>query len=96
MGSMKSLGIMSYTTEEKVYTYYGIDNSGMVSTSVARGTVQGDTWVYADEFKMGGKLVKSRYTLKHSSPNSYTFKWDVQGEGGAWTPVMEGTTTRAK
>ena len=43
MGPMKGLGMMSYSGEEKVYTYYGLDSSGMTMTSVPRGTVQGNT-----------------------------------------------------
>ena len=31
-GPMKSVGIMSYSAEEKVYTYYATDNSGMTMT----------------------------------------------------------------
>ena len=95
MGSMKSMGIMGYSAEEKVYTYYGVDSSGTGSTTVAKGTVQGDTWSYADESKMGGKMVKSRYTIKQLSPTSYTFKWEMQAAGGAWSTVMEGKSTKA-
>jgi hypothetical protein len=96
MGPMKSVGIMGYSAEDKVYTYYGIDNSGMVPTSVSKGSVQGDTWTYTDESKMSGKLVKSRYTIKQLTPASYTFKWEMQGEGGAWSTLMEGKSTKAK
>jgi hypothetical protein len=35
---------MSYSSEEKVYTYYGVDNSPMTMASVPHGTVQGNTW----------------------------------------------------
>src|SRR5918992_422641 len=49
MGPSKSIGILSYSPEEKVYTYYGVDSSGMTMTSIPRGTVQGDTWTYTDE-----------------------------------------------
>ena len=43
MGPSKSIGILGYSAEEKVYTYAGVDNSGMSMTSVPRGTVTGDT-----------------------------------------------------
>ena len=95
MGPTKSLGIMGYSTEEKVYLYYGLDNSPMAMASVPRGTVQGGTWVYNDDAKMGGKTVKSRYTIKEVSPASYTFKWETVGEDGAWQTVMEGKATKA-
>jgi hypothetical protein len=96
MGPTKGIGIMGYSTDEKAYTYYGVDNSPMTMASVPRGTVQGDTWVYDDEAKMGGKKVKSRYTMKISSPTSYTFKWEMQGDDGAWKAVMEGKATKAQ
>jgi hypothetical protein len=95
-GPTKSLGILGYNTEEKVYTYYGIDSTGMVPATVSRGTVAGDTWTYTDESKMGGKMVKSRYVIKVGTPTAYTFKWELQGEGGAWSTVMEGKSTKAK
>lgn len=94
MGPMKSMGLMGYSTEDKVYTYYGVDSSGMIPTTVSRGTVQGDTWSYTDESKMGGKMVKSRFTIKQLSPTSYTFKWEMQGDG-TWSTVMEGKSTKA-
>ena len=43
---------------------------------------------------MGGKMVKSRYTINQTSPTSYTFKWEMQGEDGAWQTIMEGKSTK--
>ena len=96
MGSTKGIGIMGYSTEEGVYTYYGVDNSPMAMASVPRGTVQGDTWTYTDEGKMGGKMVKSRYVIQQLSPTSYTFKWEMQDEASAWQTIMDGKATKAE
>jgi len=96
MGPGKSIGILSYSAEEKVYTYYGVDNSGQTMTSIPRGTVQGDTWSYTDEAMMGGKKVKQRVTIKELSPTSYTFKLDMQGADGKWATVMESKSTKTK
>jgi len=96
MGPTKGLGIMSYSTEDQAYTYYGIDNTGMIMSTVPKGTVAGDTWTYADESKMGGKMFKSRYTIQQLSPTAYTFKWEMMGDDGAWAAVMEGKSTKAK
>ena len=74
MWPSKGIGILGYNTEEGVYTYYGVDNGPMAMASVPKGTVQGDTWTYNDEAKMGGKTVKSRYIMQLLSPTSYTFK----------------------
>jgi hypothetical protein len=96
MGPTKSLGILGYSTEEKVYTYSGVDNSGMTMASVPRGTVQGDTWTYNDEMVMGGQKVKTRVTIKELSPTAYTFKMELQGPDGKWAPMMEAKSTKAK
>jgi hypothetical protein len=93
-GSTKSIGILGYSAEEKVYTYYGVDNSNMTMASVPRGTVRGDTWTYTDEGTMGGKKVKSRVTIKELSPTSYTFRMEMQGPDGKWMPMMESKNTK--
>jgi hypothetical protein len=94
MGPSKSIGILGYNTEEKVYTYYGVDNSNMTMASVPRGTLRGDTWTYTDEGMMGGQKVKSRVVIKELSPTSYTFRMDMQGPDGKWMPMMESKNTK--
>jgi Protein of unknown function (DUF1579) len=94
MGPSKSLGILGYNAEEKVYTYYGVDNSGMTMASVPRGTVQGKTWTYTNEGTMGGTKVKSRVTIEELSPTAYTFKMEFQGPDGKWMPMMESKNTK--
>ena len=95
-GPTRSIGILGYSTEEKVYTYYGVDNSGMTMSSVPKGTIQGDTWTYTDESTMGGQKVKSRVTIKEVSPKSYTFRMEFQGPDGKWMPAMETTNTKVQ
>ena len=94
--AMKSIGIIGYSPEEKVYTYYGVDNSGMAMTSIPRGTVQGDTWTFTDESMMGGQKVKSRVTIKELSPTSQSFTMEMQGSDGKWMPLMETKNTKMK
>jgi len=65
----------------------------MAMANVPRGTLKGGTWVYVDESKMGGKMVKSRYSMNELPPTVYTFKWEVMGEGG-WQTIVEGKTTK--
>jgi hypothetical protein len=89
MGPTKSIGILGYSTEDKAYTYYGVDNSGMTMASVPKGTRQGDTWTYTDEGTMGGQKYKSRVIIKELSPKSYSFKMEMQGSDGKWMPMME-------
>jgi hypothetical protein len=94
-GPTKGIDILGYSSADKAYTYYGVDNSGMTMTTVPRGTVQGDTWTYHDESTMGGKKVKTRVTIKELSASAYTFKMDMQGADGKWTTVMESKSTKA-
>ena len=96
VGPSKSLGILGYSPEEKVYTYYGVDNTNMTMSSVPKGTVQGDTWTYTDEGTMGGQKFKSRVTIKELSPTSYTFRMEMQGPDGKWMPMMESKNTKAQ
>lgn len=96
MGPSKGLGIISYSAEEKVYTYYGTDSSGMTMTTVPRGMVQGDTWTYTDEPSMGGKKMKTRITIKELSADAYTFKMEMQGPDGKWMPVVQSKSTKMK
>jgi hypothetical protein len=94
MGPGREIGLLGYSTEAKAYTYYGIDNGPMIMTTVSLGTWNNGTWVYQDEAKMGGKMMKSRYTMVESSPTAYTFKWEMQGEDGSWQTMMEGKATK--
>jgi hypothetical protein len=89
MGPMKGLGIMSYSPEEKVYTYVGTDSGGMTMTTVPKGTVSGDTWTFTDESMMGGQKMKTRVTVKQISPTEQTFLMEMQGADGKWMPMME-------
>jgi len=95
-GPSKSIGILGYSPEEKVYTYYGVDNTSMTMASVPKGTVQGDTWIYHDEGTMGGQRFKTRVTIKELSPTAYTFKMEMQGPDGKWMPMMESKNTKVQ
>jgi hypothetical protein len=68
----------------------------MVMTSVAKGTVQGDTWTYTDEGMMGGQKMKSRATIKEVSPTVQTFLLEIQGPDGKWMPFIESKGTKVK
>ena len=95
-GSSKSIGILGYNMEEKVYTYYGIDNTSMTMASVPKGTIQGKTWTYNDEGTMGGQKVKSRVTIVEQSPTAYTFTMEFQGPDGKWMTAMESKNTKTQ
>ncbi|MGB9334606.1 MAG: DUF1579 family protein [Candidatus Acidiferrales bacterium] len=92
MGTEKSMAIWGYDTEKKVYTYNEFASNG--ETIAATGTLDGDTWSWTSEASMGGKMFKSRYTVKQVSPTSYTSKLEMQPEGGAWSTVFESKATK--
>jgi hypothetical protein len=93
-GPTKSLGILSYSPEEKVYTYTGTDSMGVTMTTVPRGTVSGKTWTYNDQSLMNGEKVKSRVVIKELSPKEHTFTMELQGKDGKWMPMMESKSTK--
>ena len=95
MGPMKGIGLLGYNAEEKMFTYFGIDSFG--TGDVAKGTMQGaDTWVYTSDSKMGGKPMKSRYTIRKAGADAYTFTWELSVDGAPFTLVMEGRDARVK
>jgi len=94
LGESKGLAIMGYKTDDKVYTYHEFDSTG--ETVSATGTVQGDTWTWNSEDKMGGKVMKGRYTVNVLSPTSYNFKYEMAVDNGEWNTIMDGKATKAK
>jgi hypothetical protein len=94
MGDLKTLTVLTYDTEEKVYRFYEFNSLG--STNTAKGTVDGDTWTFDGESKMGGKLVKSGFTIKLSSPDYAVLRSEFSVGGGPMTLLMELQGTRVK
>jgi len=93
MGAMHGLGILAYKAEDKVYTYYGIDNMGMGGES--KGNVDGNNWVYTADEKMGGKSFHGRYSIMVTGADSYNFKYETSEDGQKWNLMMEGKSTKA-
>lgn len=92
MGPGKGLAVMGYNTQEKAYTYYAVNSMGM--TESAKGTVQGDTWTWQSESKVGGKPIKNRFTIKELSATSYSYKFETSPDGKTWSTIMEGKSTK--
>ena len=95
MGEAKGLAIMGYNTEDKVYTYHSFDSMGETMNQ-RPAPCEGDTWIWHSEDKMGGKVIKGRYTVKSLSPTSYTFKFEMASDAGDWNTIMEGKATKTK
>lgn len=94
MGNGIGVAYMGYNADDKVYTYDAFNSMGEAGHS--KGTLSGDTWTWTSEDKMGGKIVKGRFTIKEISATAYTFKYETAGPDGAYASMMEGKATKAK
>ena len=94
MGEIRGLSIFGYDANEKVYTYYSVNNWG--EHELAKGTVDGTTWTWNAESEIGGKDVKTRFTVNQVSPTFYTMKFDASSDSTSWATVMEGKATKVK
>ncbi len=94
MGDEKGLAVMGYDANERVYTYHAFNSLGMAVA--ATGSLQGDTWTWKSEMKMGGMPMKGRYTVKELSPVSYRFRFESSKDGSSWSTVMEGKATKVR
>ncbi len=94
VGERKGLIIYSYSREDKVYLFYEIISDG--DWDAAKGTVQGDTWTWLGEFKIGGKVIKGRFIYKEVSADTATMKGELQGDDGRWNLLVELKARRVK
>lgn len=92
MGPSKAIGIMSYDTAKKAYTYYAAD--GNMPAFSATGRREGKTWHWLSEMPMGSETMRVRVTSTETSATSYTFKLESSSDGMSWTTMMEGTYTK--
>jgi hypothetical protein len=89
MGPAKGVSFMGYDADQKVYTYHEFGSSGDVID--AKGTVDGDTWNWTADSKMGDDKYNVRVTIKRVSPTEYTFKLEMSKNGGDFSVVEEMT-----
>jgi hypothetical protein len=92
MGNAKGVAYMGYDPQDKVYTYDAFSSMG--ENIHSKGTLDGDTWNWSSDMKMGPKTVKTRYTMKILSPASYTFKAEMSEDGTKWNTMMEGKASK--
>jgi hypothetical protein len=92
MGSGVGLSVMSYSADDKNYTYREFNSYGEFTDS--KGSVDGDTWTWTNDEKMAGMTMKGKFTIKVTSPTSYTFTFDMSEDGTKWSTVMEGKATK--
>lgn len=92
MGNGVGLSVMGYSADDKAYTYREFNSFGEFDDS--RGTVDGDTWTWTSDEKMGGTTMKGRFTMKMTSATSYSFTFDMSQDGTKWSTVMDGKASK--
>lgn len=92
MGSGVALSVIGYSTSEKLYTYREFNSWG--ETEDSRGRVDGDTWTWTNDEKMGNSMVKARFTMNFTSPTTYTFVYETSPDGDKWTAVVDGKAVK--
>ena len=93
-GSGSGLSVLGYSTSEKAYTYREFNSWGEFEDS--RGALDGDTWTWTSDEKMGNTMMKGRFTMKFTSPASYSFTYEMSPDGAKWTPVVDGKASKVK
>jgi hypothetical protein len=94
MGDGTGLSVLGYSNAEKAYTYREFNSYGEFEDS--RGAFADDTWTWLGDEKEGGMTMKGRFTMKMTSPTSYTFTFEMSQDGTKWNLVMDGKATKGK
>ncbi len=91
-GNGSGLAVLGYSVAEKTYTYREFNSWGEFDDS--RGTIDGDTWTWTSEEKMDDSMGKGRFTMKFTTPASYTFTYEMSPDGAKWTTEVDGKATK--
>lgn len=94
MGDGSGLSILGYSTEDKIYTYREFNSWGEFTD--AKGSLEGNTWTWTSDEKMGTMLMKGRFLMKITSPTTYDFSFEMSQDGTKWTLAMDGKAAKAK
>ena len=92
MGNGTGISIMGYSSEDKAYTYREFNSWGEFTDS--KGSLDGDTWSWINDEKMGSTPTKGKFTMKITSATSYTFSFELSQDGTKWTTVMDGKAAK--
>jgi hypothetical protein len=92
MGNGVGLSVMGYSADDKAYKYREFSSTGEFVDS--RGKLEGDTWTWTSDDKMGGMTMKGRFTMKMTSASSYNFMFEMSQDGTKWTTMMDGKGTK--
>jgi len=83
---------MGYDSDNKMYTYDSFNSLG--EADHAKGNVDGDTWTWLSETRVGLQTMKGRLTIKVLAATAYNFKFEISSDGTTWNTVLEGKDTK--
>jgi hypothetical protein len=92
IGSGVGLSVLGYSPEDRAYTYREFNSFGEFEDS--RGHVDGDTWTWTSDEKMGEMTMHGRFTMKITSDKAYTFMFEMSQDGTKWMDVMDGKASK--
>ena len=92
MGKGTETAYMGYDSNDKTYTYDSFNTLG--EADHAKGTLDGDTWTWQSETRMGPQTMKGRLTIKVLSATAYHFRFEMSPDGTTWNTVIEGKDTK--
>jgi hypothetical protein len=91
-GEGKGTSYLGYDANENVYTYDEFNSQGRRVNS--KGSVTGDTWVFASTQNYGGQDIQQKRTIKILNPTSYSLKFEVSVDGTNWMTFMDAKATK--
>ena len=94
MGNGAGMSVLGYSNDDKAYTYREFNSWGEAMDS--KGALDGDTWTWTNDQKMGGTTVNGRFTMKMTSAASYDFTYETSPDGTKWATVVDGKATKGK
>jgi len=92
MGKGTETAYMGYDSEDKMYTYDSFSSLG--EDDHAKGKLDGDTWTWQSETRMGSQTTKGRLTMTMLSATAYNFKFETSSDGVHWSTVLVGKDKR--
>ena len=92
VGKGTETAYMGYDSNEKTYTYDSFNSLG--EADHAKGTVNGDTWTWQSETRIGSQTLKGRLTIKVISATAYDFKFETSSDGATWNTVLVGKDSK--
>ena len=88
IGKGTETAYMGYDENEKIYTYDSFNSLG--EADHAKGTLEGDTWTWLSQTKIGPQTFQGRLVIKVLSATAYNFKFETSTDGISWTTMLEG------